>query len=353
MKKQDNLLVLPESIELEACQWVAKLDRGNLSDQEKSELAAWLAKDPMMRLALAEQIGDWSEMDLLSELSHLDISPPKLSWADQFNSLFGWNKPALYLTSLLVILLLGFVALDPQSYWLPQNKSIEIVDLGITTAVGEQVSESMPDGSVLHVNTTSVAEVSYSPEERSVELKTGEVFFDVAPELDRPFVVYAGDTSVKAIGTAFAVHMVEGVVQVSVTEGTVEFSSGGSKHLVSANPQGLGNETSPALGNVATYYDAQTSIDTQPLDVLSRRLAWQSGMLEFKGDPLSHIVEEVGRYTEAEIEILDDDIRDVRIGGYFRIGDIESLASALKLGFNIELVVVSDTLIQISHGTEG
>lgn len=354
MNNDDNLIPFPESVELEACHWVAKLDRGNLSLEEKKDLSEWLGRDPMMRRALAEQIGDWSDMDLLSELSRLDISPRKQGWAEQVNTWFGWNRPVVYLASLFAIALVGLVVLDAGTYPTAEKAVMtEMVDLGITTAVGEQVSEAMPDGSILHVNTTSVAEVSYSEEERRVELKTGEVFFDVAPDSSRPFVVYAGEISVRAIGTAFAVHLVGGAVEVSVTEGTVEFDSGGSKHLVSADPLINANSNSTALGNVAIYSGEQITIDTLPLDVLSRRLAWQSGMLEFKGDPLSQIVEEVSRYTEAEIEILDEDIRDVRLGGYFRIGDIESLASALDLGFNIKLEIVSDNLIQISRGSEG
>jgi len=354
MNNDDNLIPFPESVELEACHWVAKLDRGNLSDEEKIGLSNWLDKDPMMRRALAEQIGDWSEMDVLSELSHLNISPPRQSLVERLNNLVGWHRPVIYLAGVGAIALVGLLALDTSTYSTPESAAVAtVVDLGITTAVGEQASEAMPDGSVLHVNTTSVAEVSYSEEERRVELKTGEVFFDVAPDSSRPFVVYAGETSVRAIGTAFAVHLIDGAVEVSVTEGTVEFNFAGTKHLVSADPLTNENSNSTAQGNVAFYSEERITVDTQPLDVLSRRLAWQTGMLEFKGDPLSQIVEEVSRYTEAEIEILDEDIRDVRLGGYFRIGDLESLASALDLGFDIQLEIVSDDLIQISRGSEG
>ena len=144
-------------------------------------------------------------------------------------------------------------------------------------------------------------------------------------------------------------HLIDGAVQVSVTEGTVEFSTGGQTHLVSADPS---ESSGLALGNVAHYAGEGISVDSQPLELLERRLAWHGGMLEFKGDSLDLIVEQVSRYTEAEIEILDEDIRDVRLGGYFRIGDIEGLASALDVGFNIQVSVVSDSLIQISRGSD-
>jgi|SaaInl5LU_22_DNA_1037371.scaffolds.fasta_scaffold03971_3 transmembrane sensor len=356
MSRVDNLLQFPESVERAACEWVAKLDRGNLSHEEKTQLSDWLTSDPQHRIALADQMAEWSEMDLLSELTHLAIAPAKLTWVDQFNSVFGWNKPAPYMAGLVVLASVGFFAVTGPITFTPADSSqigLAVVDLGLETAVGERISESLPDGSVVHINTTSAAEVSYSQDQRSVQLMEGEAFFNVASELDRPFVVYAGETSIRAVGTAFAVHLIDGAVQVSVTEGTVEFSTGGQTHLVSADPSFLDPESAAfAKGNVALYSGENVSLNTQPLDLLERRLAWHSGMLEFKGDSLDQIIEQVSRYTEAEIEILDEDIRDVRLGGYFRIGDIEGLASALEVGFNIQVSVVSDNLIQISRGSD-
>lgn len=355
MSKLDNLVQFPESMERAACDWVAKLDRGDLSTEEKSGLSEWLASDSLHRAALADQMAEWSEMDLLSELTHLAVAPAEPTWVDQFNSLFGWNKPAPYLGGLIILATIGFFKTIDSVDFAPNESDLAalVVGLGLETAVGEQIREALPDGSIVHVNTTSAAEVSYSLEERSVQLKEGEAFFDVASEPDRPFVVYAGDTAIRAVGTAFAVHLIDGAVQVSVTEGTVEFSTDGQTHLVSADPSLSGSESSGlALGNVAHYAGERISVDSQPLELLERRLAWHGGMLEFKGDSLELIVEQVSRYTEAEIEILDEDIRDVRLGGYFRIGDIEGLASALDVGFNIQVSVVSDSLIQISRGPD-
>jgi transmembrane sensor len=45
---------------------------------------------------------------------------------------------------------------------------------------------------------------------------------------------------------------------------------------------------------------------------------------------------EVARYTTARFDIEDDSLRDVRVGGYFRAGDVDGLLLALRENFNIE-----------------
>ena len=176
MSKLDNLVQFPDSMERAACDWLAKLDRGDLSTEEKSGLSEWLAIDPLHRVALADQMAEWSEMDLLSELTHLAVAPSELTRVDQFNSLFGWNKPAPYLGGLIVLAAVGFFTTMNTADFAPAelDRAALVVGLGLEAAVGEQIHEALPDGSIVHVNTTSAAEVSYSLEERSVQLKAGE-----------------------------------------------------------------------------------------------------------------------------------------------------------------------------------
>ena len=51
--------------------------------------------------------------------------------------------------------------------------------------------------------------VDYRGDNRIVRLSRGEVNFDVAKDPHRPFVVYAGDGLVWAVGTAFNVRLLE------------------------------------------------------------------------------------------------------------------------------------------------
>ena len=65
------------------------------------------------------------------------------------------------------------------------------------------------------------------------------------------------------------------------------------------------------------------------------QLSWQRGMLVFDGEPLDSVLLEIGRYTTV-VFAPDDSIRNVRVGGYFRAGDIDGLLVALRESFDID-----------------
>jgi transmembrane sensor len=75
------------------------------------------------------------------------------------------------------------------------------------------------------------------------------------------------------------------------------------------------------------------------------KLAWQRGMLIFQGEPLREMLSEVARYTTTEFVLEDDELGDLRVGGYFRAGDIDGLLVALHTGFNITSERISDDRI--------
>ena len=330
-----------------ASEWVAKLDAGELSKADSERLTQWLQSNPLNREALSSQLQQWSDMDILSELTLLNINDKPFGLFARLGQAFHWNTtnwltPKSAIASLAMFMFI--IAWFGVTYFSNNQVGLE---LAIETSIGEQKSESLPDGSVVHVNTISSAQISYTRNERSVVLRSGEAFFDVAPEKDRPFVVYAADTTVRAVGTAFSVYNNQGAINVSVTEGSVEFISNGVSKIIAATEYGQKNLSS---GNVARYRDKLTQVETQPASELARQLSWQDGMLEFRGESLEYVVSELSRYTDAQIVIVDDDIRDIRLGGYFKIGDIEGLASTLALGFNIQVDVISSDLIQVSRG---
>ena len=93
-----------------------------------------------------------------------------------------------------------------------------------TTGVGEQKTIQLADNSVVQLNTNSRLEVDYSSDLRRLSLTQGEAHFDVAHNPQRPFEVLAGQGLVRAIGTAFTVHIRKIDVEVIVTEGTVELA---------------------------------------------------------------------------------------------------------------------------------
>src|SRR4051812_43541061 len=66
-----------------------------------------------------------------------------------------------------------------------------------TTAVGEQRSILLPDGSTIDMNGRSKVRVRLAAATRAVDLIEGEALFRVAKDKARPFIVSANDTHVR------------------------------------------------------------------------------------------------------------------------------------------------------------
>ncbi|MEZ5299643.1 MAG: FecR family protein [Verrucomicrobiales bacterium] len=68
------------------------------------------------------------------------------------------------------------------------------------TGAGERLRLALADGSILYLNQNTTAAVE-SP--RSVRVARGEVFVDVAPDPEHPFVLHLPDRDATALGTMF------------------------------------------------------------------------------------------------------------------------------------------------------
>ncbi len=220
------------------------------------------------------------------------------------------------------------------------------------TAVGEIKTLNLPDGSQVRLNTNSAVRVTYPGKARVIELD-GEAYFTVAPDRQRPFVVYAGRFSVEALGTAFAVHALENGVDLTVTSGHVELASFKEPPADVASRGTTAKEQAetrvPLLKGQRAYFHGDSklieSLDTQALE---ERLSWRDGMLIFDNDRLGDIVAELNRYSTSRIVISDPSIRDLRLGGYFKVQDIGSILDTLR-GYGLRVERINDQLIYLSR----
>lgn len=334
----------------EACGWIARIDAG-LSDDDRSALNEWLARSPEHRNVLLELSSLWDEMELLSELAGL--FPLKGPARRKAPARFARSNLGLAATAAGVVALLGVwlaVSLSPES---PEPATPAQVELH-ETDVGQQSHVRLADGSVLTLNTNTRLRVEYTDHQRMVVLERGEATFDVAHDATRPFAVYAGRQVVQAIGTVFNVQLkVNDELEVAVTEGRVrvlhrigspapEASAGAS--IATANELLVVDSVVSAGQAVVVEDDISTLRRLEPEDI-DVDLAWQRGMLIFRGDPLETVLGEVGRYTTVEFELADDALAAIRVGGYFRAGEIDSLLLALRENFNIHAERSGDKVI--------
>ncbi|QDH79824.1 DUF4974 domain-containing protein [Echinicola soli] len=113
---------------------------------------------------------------------------------------------------------LGYEAINTK----PPKKAIETEMVKRNNPAGQKSTITLPDGSTVHLNAGSALEFPdrFSDSLRLVKL-TGEAFFDVIKDKDRPFVIISGDNRVKVLGTTFNVKQ-EKDFSVALVTGSVE-----------------------------------------------------------------------------------------------------------------------------------
>lgn len=204
------------------------------------------------------------------------------------------------------------------------------------TAVGERSTVTLPDGSVVTLNTNSRIRVGFAQDRRAVELENGQAFFEVAKDASRPFVVKAGNQQITAIGTSFDVRFdTQAEISVVLVEGRVavdEVEPLPSKKVLEQAPEKR-IEMSAGERLVANATEGRK---IRPADV-EDATSWRNGRLIFRGEPLAEAVAEVNRYTTSKLQLVDDPrLEEITVSGVFNVGRLESFVLAVTSVHSIE-----------------
>ncbi len=194
------------------------------------------------------------------------------------------------------------------------------------TALGEQRTIVLEDGSVMELNTASDVEVRFSAGERNVRILGGEAFFTVKKDPSRPFRVYSNGVEVTAVGTQFNVYRQNDQTAVTVLEGRVQVQraaedSGRAGNAVAA-PFQLG------VGDHAVV-SRDREIITADAGAMNRALAWRTRELIFADEPLVNVVAEINRYNARQLIVHDGELASRRISGVFNVHDPEVIVRFL------------------------
>lgn len=344
----------PESVETQAARWLALLDSDDLPQQKVDEFKAWINQSETHREAFEALLSLWDEMNILTQ-----TVPPRRKMDHRSSIMASWPRRLATCWSLVVlaVLMLALVVV-------PVPKAAIYV-----TEIGEQRTIELPDGTSVLLNTNTWLKVDYDDELRSVQIDRGEALFKIAKDPQRPFEVHAGDGIIRALGTAFTVRLRDTDIEVLVTEGLVEIEKKQPTPIAinekpierkgrTAEQTGVMIAVPPpekplaqvAAGTSAVFgrndFDALELAQIELLR-MEAQLAWRHGVLAFDQEPLENVVEEMARYTSLKLVIPDKALREMKVGGIFKLGDTEAMFEALQQGFGISTARVSEDLVYL------
>ena len=325
-------------IDREAAEWVVKQDDG-LSAAEQDAFFQWLADDPRHGERYAKHGQSLLDANLLVEWrpEHSQEPNPDLLAYHRFDRRWiKWGGGLMAAAASIALILslnlnIGGPNLNPEAL---QDAHF------VADAYQYQV---LNDGSQLDLNQGSEVEVSYTSERRLVKLLAGEVYFKVAKNPDRPFVVEVNGTEVSALGTAFNIRYQNEAVEVVVTEGRIRWERPLEEDDPVINGEGAQlpyREMVSGQKSVITSEDDISDhlvIETIAVEEIESLLDWRHETLEFDSTPLEVAIEAFNRRNSIQLVIGDPVLLDEPIVGTVRSDNIERFVLLLEAAIGLDV----------------
>lgn len=310
-------------LDAEALDWFVRC-----GDAPTAELQAWLDADPTHRQAYARWAEDWAQLD---HLPHAGIAALKQDLADQkrhasrvsvsasasasasgraswWTALRRW-PPQAALASLMIAAGAAYLA------WAQWHTAPALYAETFVTGRGEQRDVTLPDGSLLRLDTATRVEVTLYEKRRVVSIPDGQAVFQVQGDTRRPFDVLAGPLKITVVGTRFSVRHTTGVpgddgVRVAVDEGRVNVArADGWRGWFSAT-----ETLTPGQ-----QLRADAAGDMSPVTAVAPAgiAPWRDGMVSFDNTPLSQALAEFERYGATGLRVRSPAVGALRLTGTF------------------------------------
>lgn len=318
----------------EATQWLIRLQERPEDQTLRLRFEAW-------RSASARNAAAWTETRRFSRIASTHEPADAADWktfvadsrrrtvtasarpAGRAARRRGWLAPAL---SLAVAACLLF-AFGPTL--------LLRLEADYITGTGEQREIELADGSRMILAGGSAVAIAFEARERRVRLLSGEAFFEVRSNPQRPFRVTAREVDATVLGTRFDVRLgvddvtvavEEGAVQITQSAGAAEKLTAGQSARVQSNGRVVRTEQAPAL--VA---------------------AWRQGQLYAQGLHLKDAVEQLRRYYSGTILIGDSRLADLRVTGAYDLNDPEEALRGMAQVHGASVRRITPWLLMLSE----
>ena len=287
----------------EAAGWLVRLQSETLSAADRAALARWRARS-------ADHEAAWQRAEAM--LRGFGQVPPRIGRQALRQADRTGRRQA-------VRALAGLLVLGPAAWLGVRELPWGEWRADLRTATGEQRRVELADGTQLVLNTASAVDVDYTPTQRVLWLRAGEILLttgrDPAPA-PRPFLVQTTQGVLRALGTRFMVRDEGASVRVAVYEGAVEVRP--ARADASALVLAAGEQT---------VFTASGAAARVPADSLAA--SWADGMLAARNWRLADLVDELGRYRHGVLR-CDPAVAELRVSGAFPLNDIEASLRLLQ-----------------------
>jgi transmembrane sensor len=308
---------------------ITKFFAGEISDSELVELKNWLELDPGNRRIFNQENELWQEASFQTKLENYKTDPAWMTISGRLG--LGKNnlksvtviKKNSFRILIAAATLACLIAFGGMSLWILSKKSLQqmaVCSTTIETKAGEKARVILADSSEVIINSDSKVQYigNYNLFDRRVKL-TGEAFFDVSTNPEKPFVVQVDKMSISATGTRFNVFSFpnENRVETTLEEGVIKVTVKGKEPI-----------------NVKSGQQVVYFVNTDEIRVLDVNTdtytSWKENMLRFNDTPLEEVLRRIGRKYNVTFEVANRDLLELKYTATFIDESIEDVMQMLK-----------------------
>jgi len=330
-----NASTINPATDEQAALWAARLEGSTLSAEDRLALDTWLDADPAHRPLLSQYCQFSADLELLLPLLS-DAGTVRVPANKSVN-----HRPWPLLTALSLTAATAIVAVV---FWLSRP---EFQQESFATAPAQRQALTLADGSLVDLNAHTTVAIDINQDRRQVRLSSGEAFFSVKPDSDRPFTVETPEGTVRVTGTAFNVRTdpTQGI-EVIVAEGKVQVTPGPVSPTRPGHPLNLG------AGEKLTVTGHELHREVVSVTAIADATAWRQGQIVFDGVPLDIAVARFARYHDLVITAAPA-VATKRVGGRFSLDDLDGFLTAVEAVLGVSHTRRPDgSILLASSGSE-
>jgi transmembrane sensor len=311
-----------------AIDWLVLLQGDSVTENDWRAFDAWLTASPAHTLAYDQAQAFDERLDF--DARWVERTPPAVApVAASTNLVLLRPSRRVWLWSAGSAIAAALVA---GAVLLPGSGLLDGRETRYATGVGERRTIALEDGTRIELNAASRLTVRFERNARHVRMDDAQAFFDVAKDARRPFLIEAGDTQVRVVGTQFDVRHRDGQVAVAVQRGLVEVRP------ASAAPVRL--RPGQGLSHVEGQDDARVA--AVPVDEVT---GWRQGRLIYRDRPLSEIVGDLNRLFPRPVKLADARAADMRLSGVLIVDDQDAMVGRLSHLLPVRTTTTNDAIV--------
>jgi transmembrane sensor len=315
-----------------AIDWLVRLQGETVTERDWLEFDAWLTASPAHAQAYDAVLDFDRRLDFdagVGETTPVDASAA--SSAGRVVRLRSARR--VWIWSAGAAIAAAFIA---GAVLLPSSGLMSAHETTYETGVGERRTIALEDGSRIEMNAASRLTVRFERHARRVQMGDAQAFFDVAKDSSRPFLISAGDTQVRVVGTQFDVRRRDGQVAVNVQRGLVEVRP-------DLSPRAVSFRLRPGQG--LSHREGQAADAKLQVVAVEEVAGWRQGRLIYRDQPLSRIVGDMNRLFPRPVRLGDAQTANMRLSGVLIVDEQDAMVDRLSHLLPVRTTTTKDAIV--------